>query len=482
MVFSPLRIAFFRFVNCSLFSLARLLSCRIRPTSALLWLVFSAGSSAADTAVTNVHILNGRGDSPEYGHVVIANGRVKEIRPATVRPLGEELNVIEGDGKYLLPGFIDMHAHLLVPRCRRGSAGAYFDEAVSKKMLSVLVDFGITSVRSPATPTVSGLQLRDDLNAGRLRGPRAYASAELMNFRSFNPQRIRSFVAGAMPYRPDYFKVYAGASPAAVAAIVAAAHAQGVPVIGHLGRTSWLEAAKLGIDHLTHAVDWSIKSLPPARRAAYREARKNRAYGPFYPRIVWLEQFDVGAAETRETIAAIAARGISVDPTLIAYDTKFAGSNGGRYAHDPDRGVVPELLDDWQRCPDITKTKRWTQEHYRRWNAAYPKLQAFVRALHEKGVLLTTGTDLTNPWVIPGRSLHQEFELLVEAGLSPKDVLVMTGANAATALGADDIGEIDVGKRADMVLLAENPLDDIRNTQKIIWVMQSGKIVSRGGR
>ena len=104
----------------------------------------------------------------------------------------------------------------------------------------------------------------------------------------------------------------------------------------------------------------------------------------------------------------------------------------------------------------------------------------WVKRLHDSGVPLTTGSDVTNPWVIPGESLHQEFRLLVDAGIAPSDVLAMTGANAARALGQSDVGVIEPGRRADLVLLTANPLLDIENTRRIAWVMNGGRIASRG--
>ena len=100
--------------------------------------------------------------------------------------------------------------------------------------------------------------------------------------------------------------------------------------------------------------------------------------------------------------------------------------------------------------------------------------------MQHSGALLTTGTDLTNPWIIPGESLHQEFELLVEAGLSPSQVLKMTGENAARALRSRDVGLIEPGRLADLVLLTTNPLNNIANTRSIQWVMKGGEMVSRG--
>ncbi len=94
--------------------------------------------------------------------------------------------------------------------------------------------------------------------------------------------------------------------------------------------------------------------------------------------------------------------------------------------------------------------------------------------------MLTTGTDLTNPWVIPGESLHQEFELLRQAGLSPLAILRMAGENGARALRRSDVGIIAPGRRADLVLLSADPRTDIRNTRKIVWTMKDGVVVSRG--
>jgi hypothetical protein len=232
----------------------------------------------------------------------------------------------------------------------------------------------------------------------------------------------------------------------------------------------------MGIDDLTHAADWSAGTLPPGSRVAYAEAVRRR--GAIRARIDWLEMLDVNSAPVRDMISEVRRRHISIDPTLVAYDTKFAAPDGGRYRNDPYVDIVPEMSDDWRSCSRITSD--WTDEDYARWRASYPKLQALVRSLRDGGVVLTTGTDLTNPWVIPGESLHQEFELLADAGFSPREILRMTGENAARALRRSDIGVIEAGRRADLVLLRANPLADIRNTRQIAWTMMGGRLVSQG--
>lgn len=99
-----------------------------------------------------------------------------------------------------------------------------------------------------------------------------------------------------------------------------------------------------------------------------------------------------------------------------------------------------------------------------------------VRVFHERGVRLTVGTDYLNPWMTPGVALHRELELLVSAGISPLDVLTLATRNGAEALGiADETGTIEVGKRADLVVLSEDPLISISNTRSIELVVLRGE-------
>jgi imidazolonepropionase-like amidohydrolase len=376
-------------------------------------------------------VLDGRGGSGRRAAVHIENGRIKRLL-APGASLPARAKRIDGKGGFLLPGFIDTHAHLLVPRCAEAPGGGpLFDRQVSAQALSRLLDFGITSVRSPATPTVEGLRLRDDLNTGRVRGPKAVASAELVNDSRLSGAELRQYVRDALPYRPDFFKAYARLRPEQVKALIAAAHEHGIPVTGHVQGTSWAEALNLGIDQLTHAVDWSEMSLPAAARPAYAKAVAER--GPIRARVDWLELIEINSAEMQSLAAALAHLQTPVDPNLVALDTKFSDPSSGRYRRNRHVNIVPELHRDWLECGGGI-TQDWAAEDFRRWRAAWPKLLSYVRLLHQKGAVLTTGTDLTNPWVIPGESLHQEFELLAEAGIPPAAILRMSGEQAAKSV------------------------------------------------
>jgi imidazolonepropionase-like amidohydrolase len=424
--------------------------------------------------IEHATVLDGRGGAAiEDARVVVRGERIVAVEPTHGVPRFSG-RVIDATGQFLLPGFIDMHAHLLFPRCVTTSDAPRFDRELSARALSAQLDHGVTTVRSPATPTVEGLSLRDDLNAGRVRGPRAYASAELINDDELSAEQLRTVVRNTLPFRPDYIKVYGALRPEQVAVVVDEAHRHALPVIGHLHATSWAEGLARGVDHLAHAVDWSVKSLPLGARAGYLRARETR--GTFRSRIDWLEAFDPASLEARALLVELARRHVSVDVTLIAYEGKFSAPEDPRFRRNRGLAAFPELVRDWTVCNEVTAD--WTALDYARWRTARRKLSAWVKAMHDAGVLLVLGTDTTNEWVTPGDALHQEAQLLVEAGLSPSAVLRMMGANAAQALGRDDVGLVSVGHRADLVLLAADPRIDVSNTRSIRWVMLGGSIVA----
>jgi imidazolonepropionase-like amidohydrolase len=174
-------------------------------------------------------------------------------------------------------------------------------------------------------------------------------------------------------------------------------------------------------------------------------------------------------------ITSVRQRGVSIDPTLIAYHTKFWWGDS-IYQRDPDSALVPEVLANWRVLG--MHTADWTAEEFARAQAAWPKQLELVRRLHQAGVLLTVGSDLASPWVIPGVAFHQELILLESAGLSRSQVLTMATRNGADALGIlEEAGTIEPGKRADLVILDADPLRDLRNTRRIRYVVLGGEIL-----
>lgn len=440
----------------------------------------SVGQSGRPVVLEGATLIDGTGrPALTASVVVIEGGRIRSVGRAGEVNVPTEAERVDLRGRYLIPGLIDMHAHAMVPRCPAPGEPLRFDRAVSERMLGVLLDFGITTARSPATPTREGVAIRDAIAAGSVRGPRLFVSAELINGARHTPESVRRAVRAELASPVDYIKLYSGLSPAAVRAGIEEAHAHNVPVIGHLGRTGWTEGVGMGIDFLTHAVSWSVEDLPPEHRETYRIAISRR--GAMKARIDWLELFDPASAEAATMITALVRARIPVDPTLVALDSKFTSPTSPRYRTNPSRAVVPEMLADWERCG--TPTDDWTEADHTRMARAWPRLLALVARYHTAGVLLAAGSDVTNPWVIPGESLHQELELLVAAGIPPLEVLGIATRNGAMALGLQaEAGTIEAGKRADLVVLERDPLANIGHTRTIHSVMQGGRWVSRAAR
>jgi imidazolonepropionase-like amidohydrolase len=417
-----------------------------------------------------VTVIDGTGAPPSAGmDVVIDHGRIVSILPAGGRRYGSGATVLDLPGRYLIPGLLDTHAHVTVLRWVPDGSGhrrGVYDREVSERTLRVLLAHGVTTVRNPSAPAEEGVALRDAVAAGEIPGPRILTSGEALMSARLSEEEIRAEVRRQARLGVDMIKVYGNLPPHLVRAAIDEAHALGVPVVGHLQRTSWTEALRMGIDAITHGSPWSREYLPESRREEYRESMLGR--------LDWIEWLDLDGPEIREMIDLLVETRTPVDPTLIAYHTKFFGDDP-RYLEHPELELIPEIVEDWRGG---THTSDWTAGDYARARALWPKLAELVRRYHEAGVLLSAGSDLPNAWVIPGVSLHQELELLVEAGIPADEVLQIATRNAAAALGIlDETGTVEPGKRADLVVLNADPIADIRNTRRIELVIQEGRLL-----
>jgi imidazolonepropionase-like amidohydrolase len=176
-------------------------------------------------------------------------------------------------------------------------------------------------------------------------------------------------------------------------------------------------------------------------------------------------------------IEELARHRVVVDPTLMAMHTKFWGDDP-LYTNDPDLALVSEeLRQSWQAG---RFTQDWTAEQYAQAQRSWPVLLGLIKAMHDGGVHLVAGTDTPTPWIIPGVSMHDELKLLVDAGIPPLEVIRIATHNAAVALRrGHEFGTVRPDRRADLIVLDKNPLDDITNTRAIRLVLQRGEIVHR---
>jgi imidazolonepropionase-like amidohydrolase len=436
----------------------------------------------APTATLVIHggtVIDGTTAAPRRADVVVDGDRITAVTTECGHPAGARL--LDVTGMFVLPGFVDMHAHLLEHgRDENGHIPPRVDWSLVRRNLALLLRHGVTTVRDPGAETEAAVTLRGMLEEGRVAGPRVRTAGRILNASSFDPEPFQPVRTAADVRREvrwqhaagvDFVKLYGSTPPELVRVAVTEAHALGLRVIGHLQRTSWAEAARLGVDQLAHGASWSPDLLPPEAREGYEQTLFGRVY--------WLEHLDLPGPEVAGTLAELARRGVVVDPTLIAYHTKFFG-NDPRWLASPALGLVPAKLVAGWRAGSFTRD--WSPEQFAAAQRAWPRMLALTRAMVEAGVRLVVGTDMPTPWIVPGASFHEELTLLRDAGIPEAAILRMATAEGARALGLGaEVGTIRPGLRADLVVLRSDPLRRIENTRAIAAVVQRGRLVDLEG-
>ena len=451
---------------------------RMTPLVALLAATALLQDGRASRPVALMHatlIDGGGGPALPDATIIIDNGRIAAVGPAASVVHPPHVRTIDLAGRTVTPGFIDMHYHVTTGAMRyhRTTAGALdstYDRALAERLLRVALSRGITTIRDPgASPVTEAVSLRNDVRNGRIPGPRIFTAGPMLSSPSLSADEIRGSIRDQAKAGVDYIKLYAGITLPQLRAAIGEAHRHGLKVIGHLQRTSWTDAALSGIDFIAHGSSWHDRYLPPFRREAYAALG-----GGMRARIAWLEWLEVDGPAVDTMIRALREHRVSIDPTLVAYHTKFWWCDS-LYQHDPDSALVPEVLANWRVLG--MPTADWTPQEFSRAQKSWPKQLGLIRRLHDGGVLLTAGSDVASPWVIPGVAFHQELSLLTTTGLPAPEVLRIATRNGAQALGIlSEAGTIEAGKRADLVILDGNPLADIRNTRRIHAVMLGGVI------
>lgn len=436
-----------------------------------VWLAGCGASSEPDLVLRNARVIDGTGAPPTSPtSVVIRDGRIASIGRASAAEGAAES--IDLEGRFLLPGFVDLHVHLPP------------DSTIQQEILLQLAEYGVTTILNPGAREGAGVRLRGRLPASspgmRTAGPIIeYASAEgevaewanLVATEAEVRDEVRRQVASGV----DFIKFYSGLPPDLVTALVDEATMLGTPVVGHAGATTWMEAVQAGTSMLVHS-GWGtpmdeIVNLPDPANATDAEWYSGYADAPN------------GVAFQRLT-SALADRGVFVVPTLAI--TQAAGLG-------KDATLLPRF--ETELAPEADLEGWWTEgwrerhpqygdvsdEEDRLLNEVYwPGVLGIVRALHARGVTLGVGTDVGNSWITPGTSFHYEMGLYSQAGIPELDILTMATRNGAAALGlADSIGTVEVGKRADLVVLGSDPTIAIAATRDIDMVLIGGRIVAR---
>jgi imidazolonepropionase-like amidohydrolase len=424
-------------------------------------------TTPTELAITSVSVVDvEQGRLLAHRTVLIAKGRIVGIEPATGVVLPATTRRIDGRGRYLIPGLVDMHVHVFSYDPRRPTSEWTFPMYVAQ---------GVTGVREMNAHGDYPSRIRrwnDAVATGTLVAPRILAVGAAV--RGPSPAEAEQQVAEARRAGATFIKVYSSLSEPAWQAMRRAARAHGLDYAGHVpARLFLLDAARDGLrsgEHLTQVYEACMPD-----EAAMIQARRQLEGEPLMALRIAQDEPALRAYDPPlcERVARqLATTGHVQVPTMVLAHAEAQPMPADR-RHDPRFMHAPAdvrarwvgMLATFPNVPSELSLQRWRAT------------LAIVATLHRAGVPLMAGTDAPSPLVYPGYSLHDELALLVEAGLSPAEALRAATLVPARFLDlAGESGTVAIGKRADLVLLDADPLRDIANTRRIHAVLLDGRI------
>jgi imidazolonepropionase-like amidohydrolase len=445
--------------------------------SAIALAVLCANSRAQSTAssvliIQDVTVIDATGAAAQpHRTIIVRDGKIEEIGSSGAGIGGKLPGVhVDGTGKFLIPGLWDMHVHMVF--------GDWFPRG-KQVTLPLFIASGITGVRDMGGELGVLQQWRKDITAGTLIGPRMLISGPMLDgpkprFPSSipitTPEDGRRAVDDLKRRGADFIKLQSLIPRQAVFAIADEARKQGISFVGHVPdsvRAS--EASNAGQKSFEHLIGIFEGSSPLEDQFIKGPKTEGQFLSTYDP------------ARAAALFALLARNHTWQCPTLVwerggnlIDQTDFAPDHRAKYVPATWKDVTwkrftEEIIHDFN-TDDLATRQRFVEKELE-----------VVNAMHRAGIPFLAGTD-TPPgvYIFPGFSLHEELQRFVASGFTPMEALQTATLNPARFLGMDDrLGTIEKGKLADLVLLEANPLDDIRNTQKIAAVVVNGRYLSR---
>ena len=415
--------------------------------------------------------------------VLIAGTRITAVGKTSEVKLPAGATVVDGTGKFLIPGLSDMHVH-------------WYD----KDYLPLFIANGITSIRM-----MWGLPLhhewRQQIEQGSLIGPRLLIASAIVDgpkpiwpgsITASNAAEGREAVSQAKAAGADFVKVYSLLPRDAYFAIADEAKKQGIPFAGHVPVSVTAEEASAAgqttIEHLTGVLQACSSNEVELLKSAQGALEKILTTTNPPLSIVAEEQHEERLAletysqtKAGEVFAEFKKNHTWQCPTLTVLRIATFADDPSFFTNDVRlKYMPPEALYYWGRFGNDGRTMSEASHDPELARKVFQKELEMVGTMHRAGVDILAGTDTLNPFCYPGFSLHDELGLLVRAGLTPMEALQTATLNAARFMGREkELGTIEPGKLADLVLLDADPLQDIRNTTKIRAVFANGRLFDR---
>jgi imidazolonepropionase-like amidohydrolase len=432
-------------------------------------------------AVVGARVLDGTGRALlEPTTILIEGDRILELGPSPATPVPAGARSIDGRGKFVIPGLVDMHVHVYTPE---------------KWHPEFFLAAGVTTVLDLGGQLHDVARYRAAVDSGARPGPRILFTGPMLEegepyagfagfCRRFDAARTEAEVDALADAGVDAIKLYVTVRPDTARRACARAHARGLPVFMHQHATWGAEAALAGVDSVEHVNVFG--QLAPQGFWLAEPAKLNPfEYGGWLWR--WLGDLDPRADAVRRLYDGLIAAGTVLDPTLVLYAARpsaLGDDVGDTSMDDPERtkllpllpaAVGQELVGRWAERRAAAHGASEAAKH--RMRRAWDNILALVGGFHHAGGTVLAGTDCPNVAIVSGFSLHRELELLVRAGLSPMEAIVAATRRPAERLGRGDLfGTIAAGRSADLVVLAADPLADIRNVRRIERVIARGVV------
>jgi len=392
---------------------------------------------AADTnrivAIVGARLIDGKGGAPVSNAVVVVRGAkiaAAGSRKSAKIPVGAE--VFNATGKTLLPGFIDSHFHI----------------ERDYELPALVLSRGVTSLRDPG----QWIEIYDPIRRSEMPQPRCFVAGPHLDcpphahpqdaFAVTNADETRRAVNRFVDEGASVIKVYYRLPLELIGVACEAAHQRGVPVTAHLELVRADDAIRAGLDGVEHVTSFGTVLAEPDEAERFRkavsadnEARRKARYE------LW-SRLDLRASpRVRPLLDLIVKRKVVLSPTLAVFERRRG-----------DRGV--------------------TEVEAR----GFENMLEFVRLCHRAGARIVVGSHSTVPKAERGWAYQRELELLAECGLTPMEIIAATTRNNAEFFRVSvRLGTIEPGKLADLVLLASDPLQDIRAMRRVEQVMLNGR-------
>lgn len=407
--------------------------------------LFSSSFAYADTvAWTGGTVIDGTGGSAlENAAIVAENGRITAVGPLGSVTIPEDARRIDVTGQFLIPGMINAHGHV---GDVRGLETGHYTRGNLQRQLSLYARYGITTVASLGGDEAAAFALREQQDAPGLDRARLLLAGPVLNPES--PADAAMQVAEVAALGADFVKVriddFLGRGskmePEVYQAVGRAAARHDLPFAVHIYELADAKAAlRAGASHIVHSVrdrhvDEEFIALMKEHQACY------------VPTL------------TREL-------------STYVYGDRPAFFSDPFFLREVDDSIIAALSDP-QRQQRIRE-----DEAAQTYRAALPVAMSNLKILHDAGVLIAMGTDSGPPTRFQGYFEHLEMWMMADAGLTPDDILLSATADAARCLGLERAGTLEPGQHADIVVLTDNPLDDIDNTDSISAVYIAGNRV-----